>query len=153
MLISDPFRGRKPDGAYSNQSDAYFANTCLDFPVSTDLADFTAMNDSFRTIAPDFRAAAFNDLTCAFWSVPPERKPAPASGVGAPPIVVVGSTYDPATPYAWAKALAGQLQSGVLVTRNGDGHTGYFVSTCVQAAVDSYLTDLTAPAKGLTCAK
>jgi pimeloyl-ACP methyl ester carboxylesterase len=153
VLISDPFRGRKPDGAYSNQSDAYFANTCLDFPVSTDLSDFSAMYASFKTIAPHFRAAAYNDLTCAFWPVAPERTPAPASGIGAPPIVVVGSTFDPATPYAWAQALASQLQSGVLVTRDGDGHTGYFVSGCVQDAADGYLTDLTVPKDGLVCEK
>ena len=83
---------------YSNQSDAYFSNTCLDFPVSTDIATYSKMAGAFRKSAPHFRAAAFNDLPCAFWSVAPQRKPAQASGAGAPPIVVVGSTGDPATP-------------------------------------------------------
>ena len=153
ILLADPFRGRKPNGTYSNQSDAYFANTCLDFPVSTDIATYKKLADTFRKVAPRFRAAAYNDLTCAFWSVPSQRTPAPAIGVGAPPIVVVGSTGDPATPYAWAKSLAKQLESAVLVTRNGEGHTAFLVSSCVQKAVDTYLLELTVPKDGLVCKK
>ena len=78
----------------------------------------------------------------------PDSRPARP---GAPPIVVVGSTGDPATPYAWAVALSKQLESGVLVTRQGEGHTGYEFSACVKAAVDTYLVDLTVPKAGLTC--
>ena len=151
VLLSDPFRGRKPSGSYSNQYDAYYSNTCLDFPVSTDVADFKALAETFRKVAPHFRAAAFNDLACAYWSVPAERTPAPASAAGAPPIVVVGSTGDPATPYQWAKNLAGQLESGTLITRQGEGHTGYVFSTCVQKAADAYLLEGTVPKKNLVC--
>jgi pimeloyl-ACP methyl ester carboxylesterase len=153
ILLADPFRGRKPNGTYSNQSDAYFANTCLDFPVSTDVADYKKLSDTLRKVAPRLRAAAYNDLTCAFWSVPAQRTPAPAKGTGAPPIVVVGSTGDPATPYAWAKSLAKQLESAVLVTRKGEGHTAYLVSSCVQKAVDAYLLKLAVPKAGLVCKK
>jgi predicted alpha/beta hydrolase family esterase len=109
------------------------------------------MADSFRKVAPRFRAAAFNDLTCAFWPVPSQREPAPAKGAGASPIVVIGSTGDTATPYAWAKALAKQLESGVLVTRKGEGHTGYLTNKCVDKAVDGYLLELKVPKDGLTC--
>jgi pimeloyl-ACP methyl ester carboxylesterase len=153
VAISDPFRGRKPDGAYSNMNDAYYSISCLDFPASTNIATYNAMAKTFRSVAPHFRAAAYNDLPCAFWPVPPQRTPAPASGAGAPPIVVVGSTGDPATPYAWAKSLAKQLESAVLVTRKGDGHTGYAFSSCVQKAVDKYLLDLKVPKDGLVCKK
>ena len=151
VLLSDPFRGRKPNGAYSNQSDAYFSNTCLDFPVSTDIADYSALAETLRKVAPHFRAVAFNDLPCAFWSVAPERTPAPATGAGAPPIVVVGTTGDPATPYQWAKNLTKELESATLITRVGQGHTGYLVNSCVQKAVDAYLLKLTAPKANLTC--
>ena len=153
VAISDPFRGRDPDGGYSNWSDAYFSNTCLDFPSSTDIATYTKMATAFRKSAPHFRAAAFNDLPCAFWSVAPQRKPAPALGAGAPPIVVVGSTGDPATPYAWSKSLAKQLETAVLVTRRGDGHTAYGFSSCVKKAVNAYLIDLKVPKDGLVCKK
>jgi hypothetical protein len=71
---------------------------------------------------------------------------------GAAPIVVVGTTRDPATPYHWAVALAHQLASGVLVTRNGDGHTGYFTgNACIDDAVESYLVSGIVPKAGLTC--
>ena len=152
LLIADPYRGRKPNGSYSNMQDAYVGNTCLDFPAPTDVAAYTGWASTLEASAPHFAGMiAYNDLPCAFWPVPPERTPKPASAPGAPPIVVVGSTGDPATPYAWAVALSKQLESAVLVTRQGDGHTGYEFSACVKAAVDTYLLDLTAPNAGLTC--
>jgi hypothetical protein len=151
ILLADPFRGRKANGTYSNMSDAYYANTCLDFPTSTDIATYTKLASTLRKVAPRFRAVAFNDLPCAFWSVPSQRTPAPASGAGAPPIVVVGSTGDTATPYAWAKSLAKQLESAVLVTRKGEGHTSFLVNNCVKKALDGYLLELTVPKDGLVC--
>ena len=152
LLIADPFRGRKPNGTYSNQQDAYTANTCLDFAAPTDVAGFTSWADSPQEAAPHFaQLVAYNDLPCAFWPVPAERTPGPVKAAGAPPIVVVGSTDDPATPYSWSVALAKELDSGVLVTRKGEGHTGYKASPCVQRAVDAYLLDLKVPKDGLTC--
>ena len=145
VLLSDPFRGRKPNGSYSNMSDAYFSNTCLDFPVSTDVADYKALAPTFQKVAPHFRAVGLQrPALCVLVGAAP-RTPAPASGAGAPPIVVVGSTGDPATPYEWAKALAEQLESAVLITRKGEGHTGYLFSNCVKKALDAYLLELTVP--------
>ena len=152
LVISDPFRGRKPNGSYSNLQDAYTANTCLDYPAPTDIATYTGWAGKLTAAAPHFaEMVAYNDLTCAFWSVPAQGRPHAVSAPGAPPIVVVGTTGDPATPYAWSKALAGQLESSVLVTREGEGHTGYADSECVSDAVDAYLIELKAPKKGLTC--
>ena len=66
--------------------------------------------------------------------------------------VVIGTTRDPATPYRWAVALAHQLDSGVLVSRDGDGHTGYHQgNTCVDGAVESYLVSGVVPHDGLSC--
>ena len=71
---------------------------------------------------------------------------------GAAPIVVIGTTRDPATPYRWAVALARQLDSGVLISRDGDGHTGYHRGNlCVDSAVESYLVSGTVPKDGLSC--
>ena len=73
---------------------------------------------------------------------------------GAPPILVVGTTGDPATPYEWARALSTELRSGVLVTYDGDGHTAYDTgSACVDRLVDDYLINRTAPADGTRCPK
>jgi hypothetical protein len=141
-----------PDGSYSNQHDAYTANICLDFPAPTDVATYTSWAKQLEDVAPRFAAMiAYNDLACAFWPVAATRTPATVSATGAPPIVVVGSTGDPATPYEWAVAVAGELESGVLVTRKGEGHTGYLASRCVQTAVDRYLVDLKVPKDGLRC--
>src|SRR5262249_60253564 len=73
-------------------------------------------------------------------------------GKGAPPILVVGTTRDPATPFRWARALAGDLKSGVLLGWNGDGHTAYMRgSSCVDSAVDKYLISLVVPRDGTVC--
>ncbi len=152
LLIADPYRGRKPNGSYSNEQDAYTANICLDYQAPTDVATYTAWAKRLQATAPHFaKLVAYNDLSCAFWPVPAERTPGPVSAPGAPPIVVVGTTGDPATPYPWAVALARELDTGVLITHEGEGHTAFQSSTCVQRNVDLYLVDLTVPKKGLTC--
>jgi pimeloyl-ACP methyl ester carboxylesterase len=152
LLLGDPYRGRQPDGSYSNMQDAYEGVTCLDWPAPRDLAAYAALAARFTRAAPRFgRILAYNDLPCAFWPVPPVRTPAPVSAPTAPPILLVGSTGDPATPYAWAVSVSHQLTSSVLVTRVGEGHTGYRASSCVGEAVDAYLLALTVPAPGLTC--
>jgi hypothetical protein len=153
LVLGDPLRGRNPDGSYSNVIDAYDAVTCLDWPAPRDPAAYSALATRFSAIAPRVgRLLAYNDIACAYWPVPPARVPAPAAAPGAPPIVLVGSTGDPATPYAWARAVAHQLPSAVLVTRVGEGHTGYALSACVRSALDAYLLDLSVRRAGLRCA-
>lgn len=152
LAISDPYRGRKANGSYSNLNDAYVANVCLDYPAPTDIGEYTGWAVGLDDAAPHFAEfVAYNDLICAFWAVPPQGMPHVVTAKGAPPIVVVGTTGDPATPYEWSEALAEQLESGVLITREGEGHTGYSDSICVQEAVDDYLLELTVPEDGLTC--
>jgi hypothetical protein len=70
---------------------------------------------------------------------------------GAPPILVVGTTGDPATPYAWAVSVAHELSRGVLLTRDGDDHVAYFYSACVRDDVESYLVNGTTPPTGTVC--
>jgi len=153
LLLSDPYRGRNPDGTYSNLVDAYTSNICLDYEAPTEVDEFEAFAEELRSISPRFAGLiAFNDLACAFWSTPPTRTPAPVTAVGAPPIVVVGTTGDPATPYEWSVDLAGSLESGVLVTREGEGHTAIGVNNCIRRAITDYLVELKPPKDGLTCA-
>ncbi len=152
LAMADPYRGRKSNGAYSNQPDAFAGYTCSDYQEPTSLAQIKANAVAWSKAAPDFGAIfAYSDLVCAYWSHPAQRTPAPISAAGAPPIVVVGSTGDPATPYPWAVALARQLPGARLITRKGDGHTGYPFSTCVEEAADAYLLSLALPERGLTC--
>jgi hypothetical protein len=70
---------------------------------------------------------------------------------GAPPILLVGGTKDPATPYAFAQAVNAQIAGSVLLTRQGYGHPSYDKSLCVREAMDAYLLDLTLPAQGTVC--
>ena len=84
--------------------------------------------------------------------MPPVEQAHAVHANGAPPIVVIGTTRDPATPYVWAKALARQLSSGVLVTFDSDGHTAYeHGNGCIVSAVNGYLNRLVVPRDGLRC--
>jgi pimeloyl-ACP methyl ester carboxylesterase len=152
LAISDPYRGRKPNGTYSNMLDAFTANTCLDFPAPTDTGDYTALAKHLVSVSQHFGSfAAYGDLACAFWPVRAVRQPGPVKGAGAPPIVVIGTTNDPATPMPWARSLAAELESGVLVTHIGDGHTAYAASGCVRDLVTRYLVSVKPPPAGTVC--
>ena len=94
----------------------------------------------------------FSLTACSSWPIKSDRRPQPVSAKGAPPIVVVGTTRDPATPLSWAQGLARQLDSGVLVVRDGDGHTGYNQGNpCTDHAVENYLVADKVPHDGLRC--
>ncbi|HTS15282.1 MAG TPA: alpha/beta hydrolase, partial [Candidatus Sulfotelmatobacter sp.] len=153
LATADALNGRKPDGEYSNEVEANNAINCLDEPSPTDPAAFQALAQQLITVAPRVgRVLATAGLTCAYWPVRSRATPAPIRAAGAPPIVVIGGTGDPATPYAWSVTLARDLSSGVLLTRTGEGHGSYGLGTpCIDQAVDAYLLDLTVPATGTTC--
>jgi pimeloyl-ACP methyl ester carboxylesterase len=147
------FYYNRQDGAYlDNQTEAFRAYNCMDYPVDA--------TDQQKADA-DALLAAEAPTIAPYWDGPDpcEVWPYPATGVreritadGAAPIVVIGTTNDPATPYQWAVSLADQLSSGVLVTRVGEGHTGYNKgNSCVDDAVNTYLLDGTPPEDGLRC--
>ena len=70
---------------------------------------------------------------------------------GANPILVIGNTGDPATPYEWSVALADFLDSAVLYTVEAEGHTAYTSIDCVEPVVNAYLIDLELPDAGSSC--
>jgi pimeloyl-ACP methyl ester carboxylesterase len=152
LLLADAYNERQPDGSYKNTAAANNAVNCLDYRVPTDVAAYDAEVPVLEKAAPRFGAAiAYSGLTCAFWPVHPAADPGVITAAGAPPILVVGSTGDPATPYQWAVNLAHELASGVLLTRTGEGHTAYDASQCIRDAVDQYLVALSVPATGTIC--
>lgn len=86
------------------------------------------------------------------WPYPPTGTREKITAEGAGPIVVVGTTNDPATPYEWSESLADQLSEGVLITRVGEGHTGYNKgNVCVDDAVEAFLLEDVVPEDGLRC--
>ncbi|MFJ5922380.1 alpha/beta hydrolase [Kitasatospora sp. NPDC092948] len=154
LQLADEYYGRSADGSYENLMYANMAVNCLDLPASfTDPAAVTAAIPAFEKAAPHFgRDMAWMALGCAYWPVKATGAPHTVRAAGADPIVVVGTTRDPATPYAWAKSLAGQLESGRLLTYEGDGHTAYGRhNTCIDDAVNHYLLSGAAPDNGKVC--
>lgn len=137
-----------------NFSEALTAVTCLDLPPAlTSTEQVRAQLPSLRRASPVFGEwLAWQALGCADWPVEPVGTPHEVTAPGTPPILVVGTTRDPATPYAEAVGLAGQLASGVLLTHEGDGHGAYNTgSSCVDDAVDAYLIEGRPPAGGTRC--
>jgi len=146
------YLGLQPNGTYSNIVSADTAVSCLDRPTPSSLSAYEALADKLGAADPDFGAAeAWSTLACLYWPFRPVGRPAPIHAPGTPTILVVGSTGDPATPYSWAVALAHQLDHARLLTRDGDGHTAYFFSACIQHDVDAYLLDLTLPPPATVC--
>jgi pimeloyl-ACP methyl ester carboxylesterase len=139
-------------GGSSNGADAEEAIDCLDHPVDRDPSTYPALAAQLGQAAPVFGPLlAWELLGCAVWPALPSRTPAPASDPGAPPILVVGTTGDPITPYRWAVDLAKELSGGVLLTWQGQSHVAYFYSPCVRAIDQAYLVSGTLPAAGTTC--
>ena len=139
------------DGS-TNGADAAEAIDCLDHPASKDLASYGPLATLFAASAPVFGPLlAWGEAGCAVWPVAPTRAPVVVSAPGSPPIVVIGTTHDPATPYAWSVALSSMLSKGDLLTVEGSDHVSYFYSACVRAYVQSYLVSLVTPPVGATC--
>lgn len=152
LQFFDAYTGRQSDGSYNNLFEANAAVNCIDTQAPT-VAQIQAAVPAAESAAPIFGLQnLYSEISCSLWPVPATGKVGPIHAAGAAPIVVVGSTGDPITPYQWSQALATELQSGVLLTRVGDGHTGYRSSSCIRTAVDAYLTGLTVPAAGTRCA-
>jgi pimeloyl-ACP methyl ester carboxylesterase len=152
LAFSDLLTGRQADGSYSNETDANWAVNCLDRPVPTDVAAYDQLGPAFARVSWLFGPAnQYANVQCAYWPVKATGHAAPASADGAPQILLVGGTNDPATPYQWAVNVHQELANSVLLTRNGYGHVSYDKSSCAQAAEDAYLIDLTLPASGTVC--
>ncbi|WP_295783666.1 alpha/beta hydrolase [uncultured Microbacterium sp.] len=149
--LADFYNGRV-DGQYQdNTLQALRAYNCVDYPDEGD-EDDPAVEQELSQKAPVVAPYWLGPDACAAWPAPPTGTRAPITAPGSPPIVVLGTTGDPATPYAEAQALAGQLSQGVLVTYVGEGHLAYNKGNdCVNAAVDDYLVAGTVPAEGLRC--
>lgn len=152
LELFDAYTGRQSDGSYTNLFEANAAVNCLDDPAPS-IASIQAAAPQAEAAAPVFGVQnLYSELTCSVWPVRATGHVGPIRAAGSPPIVVVGSTGDPITPYSWSQALASELENGVLLTRIGYGHTGYRASACIRSAVDAYLINLTVPAAGTRCA-
>jgi pimeloyl-ACP methyl ester carboxylesterase len=132
--------------------DIYFAVNCLDFEWPEVPDELLAAGAAAAAESPHFAEPIVNDyVRCAMWPV--EEEPLPAvTAPSAPPILVVSTTNDPATPYEAGVRTADRLASGVLLTYEGEGHTVVANGVgCVDDITAAYLVDLEVPEDGTTC--
>lgn len=152
FALADSYYSRM-DGKYlDNSTEAFQAINCLDYPNSVDPDRMRREAAELERVAPTIgRFQGFGDVSCAGWPYKGVDERAPVRAAGAAPILVVGTTGDPATPYRWAESLAEQLESGVLLRFEGEGHTAYGQNECVNEVVESYLLRGEVPEAGVTC--
>ncbi len=154
MQLADAYASRNADGSYADNSlEANYAINCLDDPTAVPAGKVPSLIPAFEKASPTFgRIFAWAMTGCAGIKVRSSEEPLEIRGEGAAPILVLGTTRDPATPLKWAVALAGELDSGVLVERDGDGHTAYNSGNgCIDSIVEDYLVGGDVPADGTTC--
>ncbi len=152
--IADAYLHRNPDGSYADNSlEAYYAVTCLDRDDGVPSDQVGRYLPRFEQASPTFGAIfAYSLSACESWPVRSGREPRPLRVTDVPPVLVVGTTRDPATPLVWAQALTRQLRGSVLVRRDGDGHTGYGRgSACTDRTVEAYLVAGTVPPGEVDC--
>jgi pimeloyl-ACP methyl ester carboxylesterase len=150
LQLADASDRRNRDGSYGQLNYAFPAIRCLD-------SQDNSVRVAERRLAQESRSAPIlgplngPDLVCARWPVKSAPKPPKVDVASAPPIMVIGTTGDPATPYEYAQSMARELGSGVLVTLDGEGHLAYGQSACVRKLVVAYLVDDEVPADGTRC--
>ena len=154
FTLADSYNGRNPDGTYlDNSLEARLAINCLDYAAQPDVAVMRAQAAELEQKAPVLgKQLAYGDLGCLGWPVKAAAERPVIDGSGAADILVIGTTNDPATPYSWAVELAEQLETGHLVSYEGEGHTAYNKSNdCVGDTVDDYFIDGTVPVSDPLC--
>ncbi len=144
-----------PNTYATNMASAFPAIACWDSPPAPGQAGLRAAAADWSRNArvPDMaRAMSWGNAVCTNWYGHSTRVPTPASSTTTAPILVVGTTYDPATPYRWSVALASQLQTSSLLTYVGDGHTAFGSgSRCIDTAINAYLLTGALPPAGTVC--
>lgn len=152
LALVDQQTGRQPDGSWDNSTDALAMVNCADSPERPTAADALDEAEEIADASRTFGGLlAPSMLACVDW--PMAENPVPEwSSESAPPILVVGTLGDPATPIEWAEQMADTLEGSVLLTYEGDGHTAFLSGgECVQDSVAAYLVDLDVPEEGTSC--
>ncbi|ATL30310.1 alpha/beta hydrolase [Streptomyces formicae] len=155
MSLSDSMNGRGEDGEYSNIQAANVSINCADDKARYTREYVEQKLPGFREASPLFGDyLAWGMVGCTDWAVEGQADHPNVGAEGAPPIVVIGNTGDPATPYEGARKMAQALGKGVGVelTYKGQGHGAYdSKNACVRGAVNGYLLDGTVPKTGTVC--
>lgn len=154
LMLADLANEREEDGTFkSNSTFANVAVNCLDHIGVTDEKWLKTEGERLAKKYPTFGPSLGSEEDgCANWPAKPVRYPEEIHAKGSSTIVVIGTTHDPATPYAWAESLSKQLDNSVLLTWDGFGHTAYSRSGgCIEEMVDAYLLEDKVPDDGAKC--
>ncbi|MDQ3350535.1 MAG: alpha/beta hydrolase [Actinomycetota bacterium] len=150
LALFDSYYQRLPDGTWGDELEAFQSIVCMDSPDRTTVEQEDAGQPEFNKVAPRLSPGSAGDYFCTFF--PESSDPRiEVSGAGAGPIVVIGTTGDPATPLSGTRTAADVLEEGTLVIVDANEHTGYSVSPCAQDFVHAYLVELEVPADGTEC--
>ena len=152
QVLGDGYADRRADGTYSNSSEANAFINCADWAARPTVDEMWQRADALGDGSEFFGEYLRGTTGCL--GLPDSADPlvlGPAEG--APPILVIGTTGDPATPYEWAIELADFLDSGVLYTVEAEGHTAYTSAACANDVVNAYLIDLELPEPGASCSE
>jgi pimeloyl-ACP methyl ester carboxylesterase len=150
LQLADAADRRNRDGTYGQLMYAFPAIRCLDSQDDSVRAAAKRLAEDTRE-APILGRLNGPDLVCPLWPVKSAPDQPEVDGAGAPPILVIGTTGDPATPYEYAKSMADELSPAVLLTFDGEGHLAYGQSRCIKTLVDSYLVRNQVPPDGTRC--
>ncbi|MFC5850604.1 alpha/beta hydrolase [Streptomyces chlorus] len=154
LWLADSYSERTPDGSYANSSFANTAVNCADYKDRFTVEDVRGRLPEFRKASPVFGdMMAWGLLACTDWSVEGQASTVDVKADGAGPVLVIGNTGDPATPYEGAKKMADELGRGVGVhlTVEGEGHGTYGVNKCLTKIVDKYLLEGAVPRNDTVC--
>ena len=156
--LADQYNDRNTDGTYAdNETEAFTAINCLDYPSDPDVTTMRAQAAEMEKAAPVFgRFLSYGGTGCYDWPYKPTRTAGALTADGSAPILEIGTTGDPATPYVMAQHVATLLQNGHLITYHGSGHTAYNKNTsaadeCVNTAVDAFFLKGTVPTSDPQC--
>ena len=153
LQLNDAYYGRRDDGTvgqYGGLIEAFQAINCADDPDRSTVDEADANVEEILAVAPRIFPYTTGSYSCTFF--PPAIDPRiDITGIGAGPIVVIGTTGDPATPLESSRAMANTLEDGRLVIVEANEHTGYRGDDCVRGIVHEYLLTLVAPDDGTTC--
>lgn len=146
-----------PNSYGSNIASAFYAIGCWDYPPTPDAPGLrsAAQEWSRGAAVPEMaRSMSWGNAPCSSWFAHSPVEPAPVTTRTTAPILVIGTTFDPATPYSWSQALALQLPTSRLLTYRGDGHTAYGdTNPCIDDITDRYLLTGQLPAPDTTCSR
>ena len=154
LAMADSYNFRDSHGHYtSNQSDLQQVISCLDFVENRTIAQISADQKAFAKAAPVFGPyLGYAGLSCKYWKAPARETSDFSALRNVAPVIVIGVTRDPATPYQWAVALHKDFSHSVLFTFDGDGHTGHNRgSSCIDSKVDAYLLTGALPDGPMSC--